>query len=763
LPQMFTFTSPTVMIVSLALVVATVVLAQARGIHLRPLTRGLFLLGLLLLALAAGGAAINRPEAGHVAVMIDLSPSTRTASYRDPQVLHRRVDALLGPTARRTYYFAADRREATPGSMPADLPAERTIYAPPSDARAVLLFSDGQFDVPLTAPPTFAAIDPHLEQVDDARLLRLEVRDVALVASVAIDGPPRELQVSGAEGPIFVDGPRVILQPLPPATPPLAAPVAARFNPADAWPENDGLSIHPPPPEQRERWWVGRSAPTHDWVAVAPADLPADAASYLRASVVVLDNLPADALSSAQQDRLVQFARDLGGGIVIRGGENAFGAGGYPGSRLEDLSPLSSTPPTPATHWILLVDSSGSMAAPAGASSRWNVAADAVRTVLPSLPPHDSVSLGSFARELRWWSRGIPASEATRLAIPPPDVRPQGPTDLQPAIQSILAAGDGATPTEVLLVSDADTQLQIGELVDPLRRHRIRLHLLATADVGSHNPVRRLVEETGGQFMAQPDPRLWERSTRQLLRAAAPPLLGADPLRVQFTGPLAGLPETTVMPWNQVWPKAAIIPLARADGGPQQILAAHWRVGLGRVAAAAFPAQASQVERLASIVAAPPRDPRFSVSWDSGRELRVSIDAVDGQQLINDLRLVLALRDPDPSVAGTSQTIPQVGPGRYELSLPSPRRNLLAAVHLEERIIAQHAVAGRYAPEFEAIGTNRRSLQALADTSGGRVIEPDEDDRLDLRWPAKRVDLRSWLAAAAAAAIALGLVHWRLS
>ena len=103
---------------------------------------------------------------------------------------------------------------------------------------------------------------------------------------------------------------------------------------------------------------------------MAPEALPTGAAAYLAPAVIVLDDVAADRLSPEQQGRLRQCVRDLGGGLVLLGGGHAFAAGGYPGSALESLSPLASTPPRPTTHWMLLADGSGSMgsAAPAGAA-----------------------------------------------------------------------------------------------------------------------------------------------------------------------------------------------------------------------------------------------------------------------------------------------------------------------------------------------------------------------------------------------------------
>src|SRR5439155_23505913 len=105
------------------------------------------------------------------------------------------------------------------------------------------------------------------------------------------------------------------------ATPTSDAEVAASLSPGDLWPENDALSIRLPPPPRLERWWIGSRDPGNGWRRLSPTQTPADAFAFLSASAIVLDDVAADALSSVQKDCLLQFARDLGGGFIIVGGE----------------------------------------------------------------------------------------------------------------------------------------------------------------------------------------------------------------------------------------------------------------------------------------------------------------------------------------------------------------------------------------------------------------------------------------------------------
>lgn len=56
---------------------------------------------------------------------------------------------------------------------------------------------------------------------------------------------------------------------------------------------------------------------------------------------VILENVAAGKLGRVRMDRLAQFVEDLGGGLMLTGGQRSFGAGGYYRSPLDDLLPVS--------------------------------------------------------------------------------------------------------------------------------------------------------------------------------------------------------------------------------------------------------------------------------------------------------------------------------------------------------------------------------------------------------------------------------------
>src|SRR4051794_40083878 len=193
-----TFAAPAMLYASLALVALAAAVVLTRRPAMPGATKALAGGGLALLSLAAGEVLWRRPVAREVAVMVDLSPSTRSASYRSREALERRVRQLLGDTPYRYYYFSDGARPAPAGgaALP-DLPGERTVYEAPAEA-AVPLFSDGRFDPPgALGPPIYAVLDAGLIDPADAAVETLGLRGGEVAVRVHNAPAARTLSLTG--------------------------------------------------------------------------------------------------------------------------------------------------------------------------------------------------------------------------------------------------------------------------------------------------------------------------------------------------------------------------------------------------------------------------------------------------------------------------------------------------------------------------------------------------------------------------------------
>jgi hypothetical protein len=750
--------------VAVALTAVGAAILKLRRVRLPAGSVVLGAIGAVLLCLAAGRPAWRHSGRVPVLVAVDLSPSTRSANYRNRGILDNRIKQLVGNVPFRIVFFPGGSRPDG-DQMLADVSVEKTEFAPVAGMTAgpILLFSDAQFPLPATAPPTYLAVDPGLEHPNDAAVTALQIEGDDVAITVSNSGRRRLLALRGVtdESPYTVpQGDFRIDRRLRPGV----EAVRAELSPGDPWPENDALAANAPPPVSGARWWVGTSPPP-----------PGDAAAYLAPAVIVLDDVPASALPAAQQNRLDQYVRELGGSLVILGGPSAFAAGAYPGTPMDALSPLASSPPTPTTHWMLLADSSGSMDEDVGGGkTRWQVAAAALVRVLPNLPAKDLVSAGSFAETLNWWIAGKSIAAAKAAVLPPPGAGPHGPTNLDSALRQIAtgAAADSATqmPRQLLLITDADATInRPAELGESLERADVHVHLLAIGNGSGLPALRQIATITGGNVISQFDPAKWAAGVNELARSASPPWLENTAADVHYRIDLPHVNDRTVPQWNRTWIRPGATAIAEAPiDGRASAMAARWNIGAGQAAAVAFASNAMEASAIADLIARPPRDPRFHVIWQTGSSLRVTIDAedkarpaADGSPYLNGLSPRLELSRPQEGT--TVLPIGQTGPGTYSAELPAPRQSTLATVRLGGKVLDRIALAGRYAPEFNAIGNNRDAMNTLARTTGGLVIEPTQTTPIDFHWPVAYARIASQLALLGAALLAAALVWWRVT
>src|SRR5207245_3803704 len=176
----FVFLSFSGLVISAILALIIIAIALLRRPDMRHWSQILILLGLVLLALAAGGLAYLQSDPHEIVVMVDPSPSTRNAQYRDSKFLQQRIRTLLGENPHRIRYFSDEvlTTLAKSDQLP-DLASQKTIFNPPP-ASAILLFSDARFDLTTAVPPTFIAVDPMLDNPADASIKQLVIRDQTL-------------------------------------------------------------------------------------------------------------------------------------------------------------------------------------------------------------------------------------------------------------------------------------------------------------------------------------------------------------------------------------------------------------------------------------------------------------------------------------------------------------------------------------------------------------------------------------------------------
>src|SRR4051794_18326518 len=254
-----TFTLPISLFVTVLIAMGLFVLAWMRRPALPRASLALASAGIVALTLATGGISCRRGREPRVAVMADCSPSTRGASFRDTRWLRSRVRELVGSRKYDLFAFADTSRKLNEGDVIREMPSDQTNFAPPANADAIVLFSDGRFDLPASSPPVTVVVDPILAHPSDASIVNLEERGNELAAEVRNSGAPRTLNWVNRkrQATTAPAGSTVVTTRLVTTT----ETITARLSPGDAWPENDVLAIRPSPPIASQRWWVGDAPP----------------------------------------------------------------------------------------------------------------------------------------------------------------------------------------------------------------------------------------------------------------------------------------------------------------------------------------------------------------------------------------------------------------------------------------------------------------------------------------------------------------------
>src|SRR2546423_1358903 len=132
---------------------------------------------------------------------------------------------------------------------------------------------------------------------------------------------------------------------------------------------------------------------------VRPAAMvPTTLAGFQDYDLVIFDNVPASAMTTAQMKMLQSYVRDLGGGFVMIGGDQSFGPGGYYQTPVEESLPVSldvrQKKHFPALAIALVIDKSGSMI-----GSKIGMAQEAASATVDFLSERDSVGVIAFDSE----------------------------------------------------------------------------------------------------------------------------------------------------------------------------------------------------------------------------------------------------------------------------------------------------------------------------------------------------------------------------
>lgn len=500
-----------------------------------------------------------------------------------------------------------------------------------------------------------------------------------------------------------------------------------------------------------------------------PAEIPTTLSELAGYEAVILFNVSASALPARAMEALPVYVRDLGFGLLMIGGQDAYGAGGYLRTPLEAALPVDMDVKDKEMQanlaLVLAVDKSGSMGrchcdnpdlnqtytrAEVG-QPKVDIAKEAIMRAASALGPQDYLGVVTFDNSAHWALRVSPLTDPNSLEQAIGTFGANGSTNLEAGVAAAYSSLENVSARRKHVILMTDGWVRQGDLTKlalEMSEKGITLSVVAAGE-GSALYLTSLADMGGGRFYPATDifnvPDIFLKETvksvgQYIIEEPFYPLPSVP-------GPaLSGL-DTTRLPallgYNGTTAKGtARLDLLTPRGDP---LLATWQYGLGRSAAWTSDLKNQWAREWLSW----PDFPRFSaqlVNWllpaPKTEGLEASATAKDGMALINLLAtgadglplnfLSAQATLVDPNLETINLELQQIGPGQYQVvtDAAQPGAYLVRlGINQDDQSLGQTTLGMivPYSPEYKASGMDRGLLSELARlTGGGELSDPLE-------------------------------------
>ena len=480
---------------------------------------------------------------------------------------------------------------------------------------------------------------------------------------------------------------------------------------------------------------------------------------------VVLVNVPrgAGGLSDGQQEALANYVHDLGGGLVMVGGPDAFGAGGWQGSKLEEVLPVNMDIPAqrqiPKGALALVLHS---CEMPDG--NYWGIQCGIKAAEV--LNARDEIGVLSFD-----WAGGgaawdYPLSEkgdGTRVTGAIKGAQLGDMPSFDDTLNLALNGGKGspglvdsdARQKHIIIISDGDPAPPNPAIVQGLRDNKITV---STVQVAGHGqglmPVMQgLAQQTGGRSYGPIEdnpnqlPQIFIKEATVVRRSLIfEDLKNGIPVKgtlsasdlvsgIDTVPAVYGMVLTSRKPDPQVE-----VPLTA--GKNDDPILASWQTGLGRSAAFTSDASARWAAQWVASplfqkfwaqvvrgVSRPPESTDFDVRVTAeGGKGKIVVEAVDEN---NAFKSFLTIRGGVVGPGGEPQDVRlvQTAPGVYEGDFDADEPgNYVAGLSYTGANnyggVLRSGTAVNASPELRELRSDAAALRNVAEATGGRVLRP---------------------------------------
>ena len=495
-------------------------------------------------------------------------------------------------------------------------------------------------------------------------------------------------------------------------------------------------------------------------VIVPASAIPSDLAGLGEYEAIMLVNVPSRDIPEATQKLLRSYVGDLGRGLLMIGGGQSFGVGGYTGTPIEEALPVNmdvrNRQQRPDIALVFIIDKSGSMdachcnggdmgARQGGGTRKIDIAKEAVAQAASVLGKSDKLGVVTFDDSAHWTIAldTVPSQDDITAALAP--VPPNGGTNVVSGMQAALEQlrASDAKIKHAILLTDGWGHSDVGDIASQMNAEGITLSVVAAGN-GSANELARYAELGGGRYY----PAQTMEDVPQIFLQETIQAVGTYIIEEQFTPAYAtdspilaelqsGLPQ--LQGYNGTVEKdTAQVVLVANDGSP---VLAQWQYGLGR-----------------AVVWTSDLKPKWATSWVNWDQFprfvaqlvgwtlpRISGDTVSGEASLvgTDVQVDVVANDAannpqtglrvearlvGPSGTPAPAVLQEVAPGRYQARVPSPIPGTYL-VQLTGTDANGKAIFARtlglivpYSPEYRQGQSNPQLLQTLAQQSGGRSL-----------------------------------------
>lgn len=480
---------------------------------------------------------------------------------------------------------------------------------------------------------------------------------------------------------------------------------------------------------------------------------------------VILANVPrgAGGLTEPQQIALAQYVHDTGGGLLMIGGPNTFGAGGWQGSRLEEILPIDMDVPSKRQipkGALALVMHSTEMAQ----GNYW--AEQCAIKAVEVLNRQDDIGVLSYSFTsggAAWDYPLSPKGNGSRAYAAIKNMQLGDMPDFDDALalalygdQNSLGLLDSdARQKHVIIISDMDPAPPSGPLLQAYIDNQISI---STVQVAGHGqplmPVaKNLAEQTGGTAYGPIEnnpgqlPQIFIKEAtivrRSLIKESREGIPVGQTLDASGSQFMAGVGEVPPIYGFILTSKKdnPLVEVPLVAGEERDPLFAYWQTGLGKAAtwtsdahnrwAANFAGSSGYDKFFAQAVrgvsrAAQSADYEMIVTTENGRG-RVVVEAVgeDGQ-FKSDLSINGYLLTPDGET-GQSIALVQTKPGTYEGEFDAREEgNYVVALTAVSPDGEQGAIRGGTAvngtAELLDLQSDLAAVRRVAEETGGRIL-----------------------------------------